>query len=572
MASGMGVIQTGIGAASLLGGGGTTTQYNPTYDAMNEVLMSSVDIQEQIYKNQLQLTNDAFSTNLGLQDAEHKRLISQLVYDKTAQQTQLLSEAIQNEAMTNQAETTLEMQRLGEVYAREAQKVATNMEYVNTIEALNNTKMLREQSGATRENQFQINLKQGISEGKDLQANYDLTKQNQALERDKLGVQYANLSTQEKANVLAGDKAGAGFASDLATLSKARSDVNTAQSQKLASVEAQKQSLMLDFLKQGNQDVIGLANKVAQMSSKGNVDTQSMSDAVNRAQIGNEDNYLTRQNAQAQFGTQIGQVNSEASAANANIQQQQELAQQLYLQQLQQLGLQNENLQQSRIGLDVQQKQMGLGEQSAQNQFNSAQSQQQGQIGSLMNTNMQNIIQQDLAPYLQAQLAQRQVEQQRNLASQSQGVNSMMQDYGYDVQKLGLDYSRQQDAQSLKDYQNMINSQYALNSQAANASYLTGLGNAYAQNASQQSQLGSGYSAGINQVASQVQSTPRFQQPSGQGGFNWQGLGQLASQGYGLLSSGGSQPTTYGMSNQRLPAYDASLYQPIGQSYSGIYQ
>ena len=101
MASGMGIIQTGIGAASLFGGGGTTTQYNPTYDAMNEVLMSSVDIQDQIYRNQLQLTNDAFSTNLGLQDAEHRRLISQLVYDRTAQQTQLLSESIQNEAMTN---------------------------------------------------------------------------------------------------------------------------------------------------------------------------------------------------------------------------------------------------------------------------------------------------------------------------------------------------------------------------------------------------------------------------------------------------------------------------------------
>ena len=149
----------------------------------------------------------------------------------------------------------------------------------------------------------------------------------------------------------------------------------------------------------------------------------------------------------------------------------------------------------------------------------------------------------------------------------------MLQDYGYDVQKLGLDYSRQQDAQSLKDYQNMINSQYALNTQAANASYLTGMGNAYAQNASQQSQLGSAYSAGVNQVGSQVQNTPRMQQSSG-GGFNWQGLGQLASQGYGLLSGGssGGNSTQYQISNQTLPQYDASLYQPTGNSYSGIFQ
>ena len=569
----MGIVQAGMGAASLFGGGGTATQYNPTYDAMNETLMSSVDIQSQIYQNQLQLTNDSFSTNLGLQDAEHKRLISQLTYDKTAQQTQLLSEAIQNEAMTNQAETTLEMQRLGEVYAREAQKVATNMEYTNTIDALNNAKMLREQSGANRENQFQLDLEQGISQGKDIQANYELLKQNQVLERENLGVQYANLSTQEKANILAGDKAGTGFANDLATLAKARSDVDTAQSQRLAGVEAQKQSLMMDFLKQGNQDVLQLANKVAQMSSKGNVDTQSMTDATARVQLGSQEGYLTRRNANSQFGTQIGQANNEAYASNANIKQQQELAQQLYAQQLQQIGLQGENLQQNRQSLDVQQQQAGLNEQASANQFNTAQTQQQGQMGSLMNTNMQNVIQQDLAPYLQAQLAQRQAEQQRNLATQSQGVNSMLQDYGYDVQKLGLDYSRQQDAQSLKDYQNMINSQYALNTQAANASYLTGMGNAYAQNASQQSQLGSAYSAGVNQVGSQVQNTPRMQQSSG-GGFNWQGLGQLASQGYGLLSGGssGGNSTQYQISNQTLPQYDASLYQPTGNSYSGIFQ
>jgi hypothetical protein len=117
----------------------------------------------------------------------------------------------------------------------------------------------------------------------------------------------------------------------------------------------------------------------------------------------------------------------------------------------------------------------------------------------------------------------------------------------------------------------MINSQYALNTQAADASYLTGMGAAYAQNASQQSQLGSGYSAGINQVSSQIQNTPRLSQSSG-GGFNWQGLGQLAGQFGGLLSGGGGSSTqpSHSLSNQRLPQYDASLYQPVGNSYSGF--
>ena len=572
MASGLGLVQTGIGAASLLGGGGTNTQYQPTYNAMNEVLMSSVDIQSEIYKNQLQLTNEAFSTNMGLNDAQYKNLISQLVYDKTAQHSQLLSETIQNEAMTNQAETTLEMQRLGEVYSREAQRVATNMEYVNTIESLNNAQMLRDMSGANREREFQSSLSQGISQGKDIQANYDLTKQNQLLERDKLGVQYQGLSSQEKANTLAGDKAGTDFASNLANLSNARSGVESVQAQKLAGVEAQRQALMIDFLKKSNQDTMQLANQITQASSRGNVDTQGMVDTNTRNSILDKNDFLTRQNANAQMGTSVGFANSEANSANANIQQQQELAQQLYLQQMQQVGLQNEAVNQGRQSLDVQQKQMGLGEQASANQFNADQRRQQGQMGSLMNTNMQNVIQQDLAPYLQAQMSQRQAEQGRNLSNQSQDVNAMLQDYGYDVQKLGIDYSRQQDAQALIDYQRMIDSQYALNSQSANASYLTSMGNAYAQNASQQSQLGSAYSGGINQIASQVQNTPRAQTSSG-GGFNWQGLGQLASQGYGLLSGGGGgQPANnYSLSSQTLPRYDASLYQPVGNSYSGFF-
>jgi hypothetical protein len=215
---------------------------------------------------------------------------------------------------------------------------------------------------------------------------------------------------------------------------------------------------------------------------------------------------------------------------------------------------------------------MGLNNQQAELQYQAAMNQNKGQLGSLMNTNMQNIINQDLAPYLQAQLSQRQADQRLNLQQKSGEVGSNMNEYGYDLSKLGINYSKQQDAQALADYMRMIDSQYAMNSQAANASYLTGMGNAYAQNASQQSQLGSAYSGGINQIASQVQNTPRVQTSDG-GRFNWQGLGQLASQGYGLFSGGGSsQPANnYSLSNQTLPRYDASLYQPVGNSYSGFF-
>lgn len=573
MAAGLGVIQTGIGAASLLGGGGTTTQYNPTYDAMNEVLMSSVDIQDQIYQSQLQLTNDAFSTNLGLGDAEYKRIITQLVNDKSAQQNQLMSEAIQNQALTQQAELSLEMGRYQQTFEQEAQKLVANQEYTNTIDALRNNQMLREMSGINRQNQYNLDIGNIQRQGKDIQASYDLTKKSQGLERDKLNLEYQGLSTQERNLGLAKVKAGLSYTSDVLNLEKSRRDVDNQKMQQLNAVEAQRQDLMYNFLSKENKDIRALANRVAQMSSNGNVDTQGITDTANRNSILNSDDFNIRQQANAQMGTQIGLANNTARGANEQLDAQGQLSNQAYQQQLQQLGLQGEGINQARQGLGVQDSQMGINNQQAELQYQYAMNQNRGQLGSLMNTNLQNIIQQDLAPYLQAQLAQRQADQRLNLQQKSGEVGSTMSEYGYDLSKLGINYSKQQDAQALADYMRMIDSQYAMNSQAANASYLSGLGNAYAQNASQQSQLGSAYSAGINQVASQVQNTPRMQQSSG-GGFNWQGLGQLASQGYGLLSggsSGGNYPQ-YQISNRALPQYDASLYQPITNGYSGIYQ
>jgi len=572
MASGLGLVQTGIGAASLLGGGGTTTQYQPTYDAMNEVLMSSVDIQSEIYKNQLQLTNDAFSTNLGLGDAEYKRLITQLVNDKSAQQNQLMSEAIQNQALTKQAELTLEMGRYQQTFEQEAQKLVANQEYTNTIDSLRNNQTLREMSGVNRQNQYNIDVGNIQRQGKDIQASYDITKKGQGLERDRLNLEYQGLSTQERNLGLAKDKAGLAYTNDVLNLEKSRKDVDNQKMQQLNAVESQRQNLMYEFLSKENKDIHALANKVAQMSSNSNVDTQGITDTANRNSILNPDDFNTRQQANAQMGTQIGIANNTARGANEQLDAQGQLSNLAYQQQLQQLGLQGEGISQARQGLGVQDSQMGLNNRQAELQYQNAMYQNQGQAGSLMNTNMQNIIQQDIAPYIQSQMAQRQAEQRLNLQQKSGEVGSNMSEYGYDLSKLGIDYSKQQDAQALADYMRMIDSQYAMNSQAANASYLTGMGNAYAQNASQQSQLGSAYSGGINQIASQVQNTPRVQTSSG-GGFNWQGLGQLASQGYGLLSGGGGgQPANnYSLSNQTLPRYDASLYQPVGNSYSGFF-
>jgi hypothetical protein len=572
MASGLGIVQAGMGAASLLGGGGTTTQYVPTYDAMNEVLMSSVDIQSEIYKNQMQLTNDAFSTNLGLGDAEYKRLITQLVNDKSAQQNQLMSEAIQNQALTQQAELTLEMGRYQQTFEQEAQKLVANQEYTNTIDTLRNNQTLREMSSINRQNQYNLDIGNIQRQGKDIQAGYDLMKKGQGLERDKLNLEYQGLSTQERNLMLAKDKAGLSYTNDVLNLENSRKGVDNQKMQQLNAVESQRQNLMYDFLSKENKDIRALANRVAQMSSNGNVDTQGITDTANRNSILNPDDFNVRQQANAQMGTQIGLANNAARGANEQLDAQGQLSNQAYQQQLQQLGLQGEGINQARQGLGVQDSQMGLNNQQAELQYQAAMNQNKGQLGSLMNTNMQNVINQDLAPYLQAQLAQRQADQRLNLQQKSGEVGANMSEYGYDLSKLGINYSKQQDAQALADYMRMIDSQYAMNSQAANASYLTGLGNAYAQNASQQSQLGSAYSGGINQIASQVQNTPRMQ-TSGGGGFNWQGLGQLASQGYGLLSGGGSsQPANnYSLSNQTLPRYDASLYQPVGNSYSGFF-
>ncbi len=152
----------------------------------------------------------------------------------------------------------------------------------------------------------------------------------------------------------------------------------------------------------------------------------------------------------------------------------------------------------------------------------------------------------------------RQAEQNRNLTTGQMSVDSMLQDYGYDISKAGINYSRAQDAQSLADYQRMIASQGAANIQSAESAYLTGLMNQYAQNAANQSQLASGASAGINNAASNIRGTTYVDQP-GSSGFNWSALGNLGKAGVGLFSSlsgmfgGGGSATSNAAVTQSYP-------------------
>lgn len=151
-----GVVQAGAGL--LGGGGGGGTQYVPNYSSMNEVQLASIDMMSRNYDAQSQLLSQSFQTSLGMQDSEYKQMIQQLVYDQEYQQQQLLSQAYQAQAATNVAETSLEMERLKQVYERGAKETATKMEFDNTMTQIGNQKLVRDLANAGTQEDFNRKL------------------------------------------------------------------------------------------------------------------------------------------------------------------------------------------------------------------------------------------------------------------------------------------------------------------------------------------------------------------------------------------------------------------------------
>ena len=564
-----GVVQAGAGL--LGGGGGGGTQYVPNYSAMNEVQLASIDLLSRNYDAQKQLSDAHFQNTLGMQEADYKRLITQLVYDQEYQQQQLLSQAYQAQAATNVAETTLDLQRLQQVYERGAKDVAAKAEYTNTLDRIDNDRAMRELMNAGSKEEFQRKLAETQAQMGDTRQLRELEQSGERLQRELLAAEYAGLSVQERGVLLNELQQQEQLTNQLAELGQRGVGLTEEQAGIDTQASLQRQELMGQFIEQARKQELGNANKQAQMSSSGLVDPSDMMARQQIAQAINPIDQLKRE-----LG--MSSINTQQALGTAGVQ-----SQQAYLAQLEQAALRGDALAQQELELARQQLgvqgqqldtrggQMGIGEQQSATQYGAAQRGLQNQYGSLMNSMYLDAIQNGIAPELAAQIAQREATQRLNLTQGSMGVQGLLEDYGYDIAKTGIDYSRSQDAQALQDYQQMIQSQGDLNYQAARSQYLTGLASGYAQNAAQQSQLASGASAGINNAASQIRGATMVNQP-GSSGFNWGGLGNLAQAGVGLFSSlsggGGNNYST--AANTQLSPYTNTGYTDPSVGYSGF--
>jgi len=551
-----GVVQAGAGL--LGGGGGGGTQYVPNYSSMNEVQLASIDMMSRNYDAQSQLLSQSFQTNLGMQDSEYKQMIQQLVYDQEYQQQQLLSQAYQAQAATNVAETSLEMERLKQVYERGAKETATKMEFDNTMTQIGNQKLVRDLANAGTQEDFNRKLAEVQAQMGDSRQMRTLQTQGERLQRQELASQYQTLSIEDRNLLLSELKQQESLTGQLAELGKQQTGAVQQGAGIQTEASQQRQQLMSQFTEQARKQELGNANKLAQMSSSGLVNPDT---TIARMQMGQAINPIDQ--LKRELG--LNSINTNEALGMAGVQ-----ANQAYLQQLEGAALRGDRLAQQELALareqlgikgqalDRQGQSLGLNEQQSALAFGTEQRGLQNQNASLMNAVYMDAIQNGLAPQIAEQLAMRQAEQNRNLTTGQMSVDSMLQDYGYDINKAGINYSRAQDAQSLADYQRMIASQGAANIQSAESAYLTGLMNQYAQNAANQSQLASGASAGINNAASNIRGATYVDQP-GSSGFNWAGLGNLGKAGVGLFSSlsgmfgGGGSATSNAAVTQSYP-------------------
>lgn len=550
-----GVVQAGVGLFG--GGGGGGTQYVPNYSAMNEVQLSSIDLLSRNYDMQKQLSDSAFQSNLGFQDAEYKRLITQLVYDQEYQQQQLLSQAYQSQAATNVAETSMEMERLKQVYDRGAKETAAKMEFDNTMTQVDNQRTIRELANAGNQEEFNRKLAEVQAQMGDTRQMRTLQQQNERLQRQELAANYQALSTEERGLLLNELKQQESLTQQLAELGQQGAGLEEKAAGVQTEASQQRQALMAQFIEQARKQELGNANKLAQMSSSGLVDA---SGTMARQQMGQAINPID----QLKRTLGLNQINTGEALGMAGVQ-----SGQAYLQQLEAAAMRGDTLAQQELGLarerlalqgqalDRQGQGMSLNEQQSGLEYQGAQRGLQNQYGSLMNAVYMDAIQNGMAPQMAEQLAIRQAEQNRNLTTGQLGVDALLQDYGYEVGKAGLNYGRAQDAQALADYQRMVDSQGNLNMQSAQSGYLTGLMSQYAQNAANQSMLASGASTGINNAASQIRGATMVNDP-GSSGFNWGGLGNLAKAGIGLFSqfSGGSSATPSVSQSVNIPVYN----------------
>ena len=498
-----GVVQAGAGL--LGGGGGGGTQYVPNYSAMNEVQLASIDFLSRNYDAQKQLSEASFQNTLGMQEADYKRLLTQLVYDQEFQKQQLLSQAYQSQAATNVAETTLAMQRLQQVYDRETNKLVSQLEYENLIEKQDLDKQILNMTREATDEGSRIRQRDVAARRQELLADYGLTKEQLAAQMMQADTEMQQAATQTSQQVTAAELAG--------------SSAETAAS-------LQRRELMSQFIENARKQELSNAQQVAAAGSRGLVDTDRLGATLALSQELDPIMQLKRTLGMDDINTQEALASNQALTQKENALRMGEYAQQMGEYNRGRIRRAGEE-----ADLSFAAGNRALGTEEA----------------SLMNSVYLDAIQNGVAPMVADLLAREQAEQRLQLAQRGIDVQSLGEDYAYDVARAGIDYGRSQDAQALNDYLRMIESQGNLNLQSAEAQYITGLASGYAQNAAQQSQLASGASAGINNAASQIRGATMVNQP-GSSGFNWGGLGNLAQAGVGLFSSlsggGGSQAAT----------------------------
>jgi hypothetical protein len=501
---------------------------------MNEVQMNSISLLSQNYDRMSALQDQTFQSTLAMQEAEYQNLMQQLSYDQEYQKQQLLSQAMQAQAATQAAETSLELQRFQQVYERGARDVAAKAEYNNTLESISNSRNIQSLVNAGTAEEFKLKLAETQAQMTDTRQARELEQSGQRLQRDLLATEYAGLSTQDRGILLQELQQQESLTNQLAQLGQ--QGVGLAEQQAGIDTQAsqQRQQLINQFMEQARQQQLGNANKQAQLSSSGLVDPSGMIARQQMAQAINPVDQMKR-------GFAESQINTQQALGTAGVQNQQ-----AYLGQLQQAALRGDALAQQQLALsreqlgtqrgqlDLQGSKLGLAEQQSALQYAAGQRGLQNQYGSLMNSIYMDAIQNGIAPELAAQLAERQATQKLNLTQGSAGVQGLLEDYGYDTARAGLAYSKAQDEQSLIDYLNMVDAQGTLNREAAEAQYLTQKASGYSQNAAMQSQLASGASAGINNAASQIRGATMVSQPSG--GINWGGLANFGKATAGLIS------------------------------------
>lgn len=534
-----GIVQTG---ASLFGGGGGGTQYVPNYDSMNRVLGEHMGLIEHYTNEQNNLINAQYGVNSALTDAQYKTYAQQLASDYQVQQNSLVNQYLQASTQTQQAQQALDLENLQENYAREAQRVQLNTEYENTITALENDARYRAIIAGNDEENYKIQSNQADRQIQSLIQEKALTDSGFQLDRKELNRQLSGLDLQDKQLLL----------SQLAQrdqLSEGLAGVGYARADAAGSLAGSKVNINSSLTQLSNQELDRLTNAEkgaelirAQFGATGRnandadriLQSQTLDPSSQRNKLQQQSTLgMQKDLSQNSYDTQLEQLKFQEAMLNKG-----------YSLADAQAMLQRQGIGQERAGLGNQAQGISNQQAGAELQFGNNMSQAQASKDSLINNYYNQRTANVLAPEAQAQLTQRQTDQAYNQNAGALDLDQLFAQYQYQLGKNQLSAQQQLQDADLQNYSSYINSQDRTNQENLRNAYLssvaaqqTGLSSAYAQN----------YGGAASQafgLASQYNNAPRVSGGGGSG-MNYDAIGKLGSQVYGLLSGGGNNGSSY---------------------------